>query len=166
VTTGTPIPDCGIEILDENKEILFKGRTDKDGKVIFIDLPYGNYFYREFDAPEGYIIDETPFPFEIKENGKIIKATMTNTPIPDEKPDQPTPGETPDEPTPGETPDEPTPGETPDEPAPGEIPDEPTPGYVERTGDNTNIPAVAFVVGVSFVIIGLALFFKKKKTSE
>ena len=64
-----------------NKEVIFQGRTDSNGVVTFEKLPYGKYYYREFDAPEGYVLDETPYPFEIKKNGKIVKATMTNKPV-------------------------------------------------------------------------------------
>ena len=81
VSNGKVIPDCEIEILDENKKVLFRGKTDKNGIVEFEKLPYGKYFYREFNAPNGYILDEMPFAFEIKENGEIIKAEMTNKPI-------------------------------------------------------------------------------------
>ena len=81
ISTGELIPDCGIEILDENKKVIFRDRTDKNGIITFEKLPYGKYFYREFDTPEGYKIDETPYPFEIKENGRIIRAVMTNKPV-------------------------------------------------------------------------------------
>ena len=81
ISTGELIPDCGIEILDENKKVIFQGRTDSNGVVTFGKLPYGKYYYREFDAPEGYVLDETPYPFEIKKNGEIVKATMTNKPV-------------------------------------------------------------------------------------
>ena len=81
VSNGKVIPDCEIEILDENKQVLFRGKTDKNGVVEFEKLPYGKYFYREFNAPNGYILDERPFAFEIKENGEIIKAEMTNKPV-------------------------------------------------------------------------------------
>ena len=81
ISTGELIPDCGIEILDENKEVIFQGRTDANGVVSFKKLSYGKYYYREFDAPEGYVLDETPYLFEIKKNGEIIKAIMTNKPV-------------------------------------------------------------------------------------
>ena len=81
VSNGKVIPDCEIEILDENKQVLFRGKTDKNGIVEFEKLSYGKYFYREFNAPNGYILDERPFAFEIKENGEIIKAEMTNKPV-------------------------------------------------------------------------------------
>ncbi|WP_269154545.1 MSCRAMM family protein, partial [Bacillus paramobilis] len=36
-------------------------------------LPYGKYTYKETIAPNGYVINEETFSFEIKENGEIIK---------------------------------------------------------------------------------------------
>ena len=45
----------------------------------FEALPYGKYTYQEYDAPDGYIIDESEYPFEIKTNGEIVKAEMKNT---------------------------------------------------------------------------------------
>lgn len=82
VSTGKPLPDTGIEILDEGKNVLVQTRTDEEGKATFDALPTGRYFFREFDAPKGYRIDETPFPFEIREDGEIIKCEMTNEKIP------------------------------------------------------------------------------------
>ena len=41
-------------------------------------MTYGTYYYREFKAPEGYILDTTPHMFKISKNGQIIKAIMTN----------------------------------------------------------------------------------------
>ena len=54
-------------------------------------LGYGKYTYEEFDAPDGYIIDTTPYEFEIKENGQTIKAEMTNKKQPE--PDKPQTGD-------------------------------------------------------------------------
>ena len=76
-STGELIPDCGIEILDENKNVIVQGRTDEKGEVTFKRLPVGNYYYREFDAPKGYYLDTTPYAFTIGEDG-VVKAKMTN----------------------------------------------------------------------------------------
>lgn len=83
VADGTLIPNCGIEILDENMNVVIQDRTDDNGVVKFTLRP-GKYYYREYDAPESYQLDDTPFAFEIKENGEIIKAEMTNEKIPSE----------------------------------------------------------------------------------
>ena len=80
VATGKVIPGCKIEITDKDGNVIAQGTTDKDGKVEFA-LPYGTYFYREYEAPEGYILDETPHEFTINENGQTIKAEMTNKAI-------------------------------------------------------------------------------------
>lgn len=80
VSTGKVIPNCKVEILNSNKEVVVQGVTDKNGKVEF-ELPYGTYYYREYEAPEGYVLDTTPHEFTINEDGSVLKATMTNDPI-------------------------------------------------------------------------------------
>lgn len=82
ISTGELIPNCGIEILDKDGNVVVQGRTDENGIVKFDMLRVGDYFYREFDAPDGYILDENSYPFTIKENGEIVKCSMTNTKIP------------------------------------------------------------------------------------
>ena len=77
VSTGELIPNCGIEILDKDGNVVVQGRTDEHGVVTFEKLRTGDYFYREFDAPDGY-----SYPFTIKEDGEIVKCQMTNTKIP------------------------------------------------------------------------------------
>ncbi|EAC2410867.1 hypothetical protein AF435_04465 [Listeria monocytogenes] len=83
VTTSDPLPETGIQILNEEGKIVVEGRTDKDGLFKFKSLPAGKYSFREFDAPKGYELDETPLPFEIKENNEIVKCEMTNKKIPE-----------------------------------------------------------------------------------
>lgn len=70
-----------MEILDKDGKVVVQGKTDENGVIVFDHLEYGDYFYREYDAPEGYVIDETAYPFSIKEDGEIVKAEMTNRKI-------------------------------------------------------------------------------------
>lgn len=77
VATGKLLPNAGFRIKDENGNILAEGYTDENGIAKF-KLRYGKYTYEEFDAPDGYIIDSKPYSFEIKEDGQIVKAEMTN----------------------------------------------------------------------------------------
>lgn len=95
VSTGTPLPDTGIEILDQKKKVILQTRTDSQGKAVFRNLPAGSYYFREFDAPEGYRIDETPYLFEIREDGEILKCEMTNQ---KERKSAPTSSQTPSKP--------------------------------------------------------------------
>lgn len=79
VATGELLPDAGFTIWAEDKKTeIIKGVTDENGVAYFKELPYGKYFYQEHNAPEGYVIDERLFPFEIKEDGEVVKAEMTN----------------------------------------------------------------------------------------
>ena len=81
VSNGELIPNCGIRIKDEFGNTVVEGRTDENGIVKFRLRAGKKYTYSEFDCP-GYILDETEYPFEITEDGEIIKAEMTNKPIP------------------------------------------------------------------------------------
>ena len=77
VSTGELIPNCTFEILNENGTQIVTGVTDENG-VAHFNLGYGKYFYHEIAAPEIYEIDDTPYPFEITEEGVTFKAEMTD----------------------------------------------------------------------------------------
>ena len=77
VSDGKLLPNAKFRIKDEDGNVVATGVTDQDGLATFT-LRYGKYTYQEYDAPEGYLIDEREFPFEIKEDGQVVKAAMTN----------------------------------------------------------------------------------------
>lgn len=82
VSDGTLLPDTTFAIYGEDgEEVLVKGKTDENGIARF-KLEYGKYYYQEIEAPKGYMIDQTKFPFEIKEDGEVVKCKMTNTKLP------------------------------------------------------------------------------------
>ena len=83
VANGKLLPDAGFRIKDEQGNIVATGTTDRNGIATFV-LRYGKYTYQEYAAPDGYEIDTKEYPFEIKEDGQIIKATMTNEKKPKE----------------------------------------------------------------------------------
>ena len=68
-------------IFDSNKKEITKAVTGKDGKVVFKNLAYGNYYYQETKAPEGYTIDNKMYPFEIAKNNQVIEKTAANEEI-------------------------------------------------------------------------------------
>lgn len=84
VSNGKELPNAVFKVYDENKRVVREGKTDKKGKAVFKNLPKGKYYYQETGAPAGYKLDDTLFPFEIKEDGEIVKCEMTNEKTPDE----------------------------------------------------------------------------------
>lgn len=82
VSTGELLPNAKFVIYGEDGEtVVLKEQTDENGVAKF-HLKTGKYFYQEYEAPAGYMIDNRLFPVEIKEDGDIIKCEMTNTKIP------------------------------------------------------------------------------------
>lgn len=85
ISDGSLIPNAGFRICDMNGNVVAEGYTDENGIATF-ELRYGKYTYEEFEAASGYVLDTTKHEFEIKENGEIVKAEMTNELIPVEIP--------------------------------------------------------------------------------
>ena len=79
--TGDVIPNTLIEIYNENDELVFSGKTDENGKIVVEELRYGKFYIIEKEAETGFVITDEKVYFEIKEDGEIVKAEMTNRPI-------------------------------------------------------------------------------------
>ena len=80
-STSEPLPNTLIEIYTENDELIYSGRTDENGKIVIEELEYGKYYILEKEAPEGYTLNNKKMNFEIKEDGEIVKAEMTDEKI-------------------------------------------------------------------------------------
>ena len=80
-STSEPIPNVLIEIYTEDNELVFSDRTNEEGKIV-VELKYGKYYFVEKEAAEGYILNPEKMYFEIKDDGEIIQANMTNELIP------------------------------------------------------------------------------------
>ena len=93
VSDGKTLPNTGICILDKDKKVVIEGETDNQGQFTFEKLPKGVYYFQEVEASAGYQLDETPIQFEIKEDGEVVKCTMTNQLTPTEKENLPQTGE-------------------------------------------------------------------------
>lgn len=98
------LPGAEFKIYNEKGEEVVKGKTNAEGIAKFEKLPCGKYTYKETFAPEGYLINEETFRFEIKEDGQIIKHTVKDekkpTPETPHQPEQPQKPEQPEIPQP------------------------------------------------------------------
>ena len=56
----------------------FNVPLDENGKITIPEIRYGKYYILEKEAPEGYTLNPERMYFEILEDGKVVKATMTD----------------------------------------------------------------------------------------
>lgn len=80
-STSEPIPNVEFNFYTENDELIYSGKTDDSGKIIIKELAVGKYYIEEVNPIEGYVSSEEKVYFEIKDNGEIVKAEMTNKKI-------------------------------------------------------------------------------------
>lgn len=99
------LPGAEFTIYDEQGQEVVKGKTNEQGIAKFDKLPAGAYTYKETLAPDGYLINEETFHFEIKNDGDIIKHTVQDKkkevpPLPEtpQQPEQPQPEKQPQTP--------------------------------------------------------------------
>lgn len=81
LVSGIGIPNTKIEIFTENNKLIFSGITDQNGKIVIKNLPKGKYYIVETEASTGYLLTDEKVFFEIKKDGEIVKAVMTNKKI-------------------------------------------------------------------------------------
>ncbi|GAB6499082.1 Cys-Gln thioester bond-forming surface protein [Bacillus cereus] len=75
------LPGAEFTIYNEAGKEVVKGKTDKNGIAKFEKLPFGKYTYKETLAPNGYVVNEETFPFEITKDGDILKHIVENKKI-------------------------------------------------------------------------------------
>ncbi|PEI89810.1 adhesin [Bacillus pseudomycoides] len=125
------LPGAEFTIYNEKGEEVVKGKTNEKGIAKFEKLPAGKYTYRETLAPQGYVINEETFSFEIKEDGEIIKHTVKDqkqpTPPTPETPHQPDQPQKPEQPETPQKPEQPETPQTPEQPKVTEKPVTPQP---------------------------------------
>lgn len=76
------ISNALIGIYDLNDNLIMKDYTNNNGEVLF-NLDYGKYYYMEIEAPEGYILNNNKYYFDILEDNIEKEYTLLNEEIPD-----------------------------------------------------------------------------------
>ncbi len=79
ISTSAPVPGATITIYTKDGTKVVEGITGEDGKVKFEKLNYGEYYFVETNAPDGYVLNTDKHEFSIKEDGVILKDSITNT---------------------------------------------------------------------------------------
>lgn len=73
----TPLYHAGFRIYNSDDELVAEVYTDVNGLILIENLPYGDYYFKEFAAPLGFVLDETPYPFSITTTS-VVEMTAEN----------------------------------------------------------------------------------------
>ena len=77
----TPLQGAGFRLYDASCKQVAEGYTDANGKLTFSGLRLGSYTYKEFKAPDGYVLDTTAYSAVLNQNGQVLKVTRENMPV-------------------------------------------------------------------------------------
>jgi len=78
--TKQALPGCEVVIKNENGEVVFKGKTDENGKIK-TKLRYGKYILEETIAPVGYVKATKTLEINVTEDGATIEQVLYNDKI-------------------------------------------------------------------------------------
>ena len=67
--------------LRAGEEVVAGATSDADGNVLFSEVPVGSYYVYKAEAPEGYVLDTTPYWIEVTEDGVVWKHQGNARPI-------------------------------------------------------------------------------------
>ena len=114
-------------------KMIHKGTTGADGRLS-LSLDYGTYFYRETEAPEGYVLDNNFY--EIRVSSLMpAQVTVTNEKEDTEEPDK---------------------AEKPDKPKPTKPEKPQKPSEVPKTGDTSCMMFYLILAAVALALMALA----------
>ena len=80
--TEQALPGARFRLLDNAGNPFAEGTTDESGVLTFDNLPFGDYYLEELEAPDGYKADTTPYVFSVTADGQKIEIRRENTRIP------------------------------------------------------------------------------------
>ena len=75
---GNPVDGCVIALYLEDGTLRLFLKTDENGQIMITDIPYGNYYYQELSAPEGYVMNNDKHEFTITQDKQVVKETLVN----------------------------------------------------------------------------------------
>lgn len=79
--SNKPLQGTTVTVYTIAGKAIAKGITGADGTVEFDNLAYGDYYYMETEAPEGYSIDTYRHPFSIVTDSVVLSDTFSDDKI-------------------------------------------------------------------------------------
>lgn len=81
-TSGTLLSGTNFCLKNKDGEVIAEGTTDEDGKLVFEELPCGEYVYQEICAPAGYETEDTEHKVSITAEKLHVEVTAVNEQTP------------------------------------------------------------------------------------
>lgn len=81
-TSGALLSGANFCLKNKDGEVIAEGTTDEDGKLVFDELPCGEYVYQEICAPAGYETDDTEHKVSITAEKLHVEITAVNEQTP------------------------------------------------------------------------------------
>ena len=76
--TRDTLEGAGFRLFDAEGVVVNEGYTNAAGRIEFQNLPFGEYEYQEFEAPVGYVPDDTRYPFSVTAENPEIEIEREN----------------------------------------------------------------------------------------
>ncbi len=73
-----PLKDVTINVYNDINEIVYTGKTNKDGKITIEDLPYGRYYIKQISVPSGYILNTDKISFQVSDSSCLKDIKVLN----------------------------------------------------------------------------------------
>ena len=75
----TPLAGAGYRLFSQDGTQLSEGYTNDAGELLFEGILYGSgYYYQEFAAPKGFVLDEGKYPLAVTETESAVVKTHEN----------------------------------------------------------------------------------------
>ena len=78
ITDGKAVSGASLSVTDTEGNVIASWVTD--GNPHYVSLNPGKYILKETTSPDGYELNTETVPFEVKDDGIIVKVEMKNTP--------------------------------------------------------------------------------------
>ena len=75
---GNAVPGACFVLYDSGGNVVEGGKTDSHGKLVFYDLPLGEYYYAETETLRHLVLDPALYPVTITEGGQTVSMTAEN----------------------------------------------------------------------------------------